>query len=235
MKKTRNRYHYEIRRGKKLADNLKKDALVKACIENNGNIFDIIKKTRRTASTSPSAIDGITNGIADRFANIYESLYNSVEDKEERNNMRIKIEKCIDVSSIADVKKITPAVVAEAIGRLKNDKTDPVLEFNSDCLKNAPPIISEMLAAVFRYFLIHGHISSFLLISSIIPLVKDKLGDTTSSDNYRSIAVSSLILKVFDWVILILLGDHLKTDELQFGFLEKTSTSMCTWLMIETI
>ena len=235
MKRTRNMYHYQIRKGKKLADAMMKDSLIQACIDNNGDIFEIIRKARRTTENIPSAIDGISDRIVDRFADIYKKLYNSVEDEEQKILMRDTINKGISSSSLVEVNKITSDVVLKAINKLKNNKTDPVLDFNSDCLKNAPPALAEKLAAVFRYFLIHGHISPFLLLSSIIPLVKDKLGDATLSDNYRSIAVSSLILKIFDWVILILLADQLETDELQFGFLEKTSTSMCTWLMIETI
>ena len=69
----------------------------------------------------------------------------------------------------------------------------------------------------------------------LIPLVNDKLGDITSSNNYRSIALSSIILKIFDWVIFLLYDDGLKTDELQFGFQEKTSTNMCSWMVLETI
>ena len=84
-------------------------------------------------------------------------------------------------------------------------------------------------------FLVHGHISSVIMVSTIIPLIKDKLGDINVSSNYRSIALSSLVLKVFDWVVLLLFDDNLSTDELQFGYQEKTSTNMCTWLAIEVI
>ena len=72
------------------------------------------------------------------------------------------------------------------------------------------------------------------MLSTIIPLVKDKLGDIYSSSNYHSIAISSLILKIFDWVILLLHNDHLESDELQFGSQENTSTSMCTWMAVKT-
>ncbi len=235
MKSTRNRYHYQIRKGKRMAETLKKDALIKACMENNDDIFKIIKNSRRTESHIPPTMDGISIGIEERFADIYGKLYNSIDDNKELHDLRISIDNSIDNSSLIDVNKVTPDVVYDAIQHLKNNKTDPVLEFNSDCLKNSPRILSEILASIFRYFLIHGHISFVLLVSAIIPLVKDKLGDVSCSDNYRSIAISSLILKVFDWVILILLGDNLKTDELQFGFQENTSTGMCTWLMTETI
>ena len=58
----------------------------------------------------------------------------------------------------------------------------------------------------------------FILVCSLLPLLKDNLGDITSSDNYRAIAAGSQLLKLLDIVILILEGDKLKCDKLQFGF-----------------
>ena len=69
----------------------------------------------------------------------------------------------------------------------------------------------------------------------LIPIVKDKLSDMTSSNNYRSIAISSLVTKIFDWVIILAFSKHLKFDDLQFGYQANVSTSMCTWTAVETI
>ena len=44
-----------------------------------------------------------------------------------------------------------------------------------------------------------------------------------------------MILKICDWVVLLLFEKELRTDELQFGFQQKTSANMCTWLVVETI
>ena len=74
-----------------------------------------------------------------------------------------------------------------------------------------------------------------LLLATLVPLLKDKLGDICDSSNYRSIAISSLILKVFDWVIILLYGDKLNLDQLQFSYQLNISTNMCTWMAIETI
>ena len=63
-----------------------------------------------------------------------------------------------------------------------------------------------------------------LLPCTIIPIIKDNLGDITSSNNYR--AVGSLLLKWFNWIILILKEDQV---ELQVGFKPKSSTFMCSW------
>ena len=235
MKKTRNIYHLQIRKNKKLAEKLKKNAFLKACIDDNEDIFKLIKKERRTMISLPTTMDGVSINIENHFSGIYKRLYNSVDDKSDLENFKKQLSRRIIASSIEDVYDITTDRVQEALYRLKTNKTDPILAFNSDCLKNSPRILCEYLSFMFRQFLIHGHISSFLMISTLVPLVKDKLGDITSSDNYRSIAISSLILKVFDYVILDIHGDKLTTDELQFGYQENTSTSMCTWLVVETV
>jgi hypothetical protein len=44
-----------------------------------------------------------------------------------------------------------------------------------------------------------------------------------------------LILKIIDWIILILFGKTLGLDDLQFSYQKGCSTSMCTWLVSETI
>ena len=141
----------------------------------------------------------------------------------------------INSLNIDDVQRITPSLVEEAIGHLKNNKSDPLFNFSSECLKNASVVLCEQLTLLFRHYLTHGYISLALMLPTLISLVKDKLGDITSSNNYRSIALSSLILKVIDWVVLLLHKDGLNIDELQFGFQQDTSTNMCTWLAVETI
>ena len=79
----------------------------------------------------------------------------------------------------------------------------------SDCLKNAPSILFEHLEFIIKSFLIHGHVSTVLLLATLVPLIKDKLGNMCTSKNYRSIAIRSLLLKIFDWVIILLFGEAL--------------------------
>ena len=62
-----------------------------------------------------------------------------------------------------------------------------------------------------------------------MPLVKNNLADKTSSENYRAIAGGSLLLKLLDIVILILEGDKLGFDPMQFAYQPKASTTMCSW------
>ena len=145
------------------------------------------------------------------------------------------LSKIVDPSSLKDIVKITPALIKEAVSRIKNSKSDPVFDFTSNCLKNAPSILFDQLSSLFRYYLIHGHISELLMTSTLIPIPKDKLGDASSSENYRSIAISSMVLKIFDWVVLLLFEKELSTDELQFRVQHNTSANMCTWLVVVKI
>ena len=118
---------------------------------------------------------------------------------------------------------VDATLIKEAIDRLKSSKSDCLYNFGSDAFIKAKEVIAEPIAFLLKSFLIHGFVPLFLLVCSLVPLVKDKLGDISSSDNYRAIAISSLLLKIFDWVLILLFSDKLKTCDLQFDFQEKSS------------
>ena len=114
----------------------------------------------------------------------------------------------------------------------KNDVSDG---FTSDALKHAPDLLYDQLAQVFRSWLYHGTVTSSLLACSFLPLLKSQLKDPSDPDSFRAIAGSSLILKTFETVILLIWGHHLCSDSLQFGYKAGTSTVHCTWLANEVI
>ena len=107
--------------------------------------------------------------------------------------------------------------------------------FTSDLLIHGPPELSKHIVNMFRSFIIHGSVPFFLLICTLVPIVKDNLGNHAASDNYRAIAISSLVLKLFDWCILLLEGHKLNCHELQFGFQPGTSTNTCSWALNSVI
>ena len=71
--------------------------------------------------------------------------------------------------------------------------------------------------------------------SYIIPIPKGSKASLTSSDKYRSIAISSVIGKILDHVIIDRLSDCLKTSDYQFGFKSNSSTVLCSTMVNETI
>ena len=78
-------------------------------------------------------------------------------------------------------------------------------------------------------------VSINLLVCAILPLIKNSNGKTDDSGNYRGIGLSALLLKIFDWIMLILFDEELSSDENQFGFQSNSSTTLCSWTTIEAI
>ena len=234
MKKTRNVYHFAIRKCKRAAETIIKDRLIENCATNKIDVFSELKKMRHVNTDPPSKIDG-NEKPEERFAEVYEKLYNSIDDSEEMSKIQNEVEGCIDEKSLCDIDQVNADLIAQVVKEINTNKSDPVFMFNSNCIKHAPLSFHKHLANIIKCYLIHGHVSDVLLLATIMPLIKNKLGDIESSDNYRSIALSSVILKIFDWIVLLLFGKCLELDELQFAYQKNCSTTMSTWLAVESI
>ena len=170
-----------------------------------------------------------SDNIANHFAEIYSKLYNQHQHGTDIAELSQDISKSVGAESLIDADKVTPELVRKALKQMKNGKNDSLLDIQSDCLTSGPDSLTSHLASLFKTFIIHGYVPSFLLTCTLLPLVKDNLADITSSNNYRAIASGSLLLKLLDIIILLLEGDKLGCDKLQFGFQAGTSTSMCSW------
>ena len=73
-----------------------------------------------------------------------------------------------------------------------------------------------------------------LLLSTLVPLIKNKREHKCDSNNYRAIAIRSIIGKLFDTVLLKRQHASLFTNSLQFGFKPNSSTVKCTSLLRNT-
>ena len=235
MKRCRNIYHYQIRKCKNAENSIRRNKLLDACLNGNGDVFKEIKALRKSKPVIATSMDGENVGIENHFKGIYADLYNSVDDKQNLVDLLSKVNDEINSTHAYDVNKVTAELVKEATKHLKDGKSDPTHLFSSDCVKNAPDLFFQLLSIVIKSFLIHGHITVYLLLATLVPIIKNKLTSASTSKNYRSIAISSLILKILDWIILILFGHNLGLDDLQFAYQQASSTTMCTWAVIETI
>ena len=81
----------------------------------------------------------------------------------------------------------------------------------------------------------HGIAPDELLLGTMIPLIKDSRGRKHCSDNYRALTIGTGLSKLLDVVIRNKQIDALKTSNLQFGFKTKSSTTMCTFAVLETV
>ena len=173
--------------------------------------------------------------ISEMFRESYNNLYNSVPSGYEMDKILKSLEKMDLWQSGQEIEKINVDIVKNAVCKLKPLKSDVSGSFVSDALKNAPDILFHQIAAIFRSWLYHGSVTESLLACSFLPILKSSLKDPANPGSYRAIAGSSLILKVFEMVVLLLWGHLLSSDSLQFGYKAKTSTVQCTWMVSEVV
>ena len=155
------------------------------------SMFEEIKKTcRNKNSDTTSVVDDVhgAKNISNHFKNIYEQLYN--EQSDISDDLINKIKDMVENEAVEardTVALVTADLVKTAVKKLKPDKSDVSGNFSSDCLKAAPNIFFEKLAAIFRASLLHGYLSHDLLVCALSSIVKDPNGDISSSKNYRGI------------------------------------------------
>ena len=97
------------------------------------------------------------------------------------------------------------------------------------------PRLLQHFQILFNGMIQHGFVPTDFVKGSISPIVKDNQGDLSDTSNYRGITLSSLPSKLFEFAIQLKTADLLVTDDLQFGFKQKTSTSHALLCLKSTI
>ena len=87
------------------------------------------------------------------------------------------------------------------------------------------PFLTIHLHLLFNSMIQHGYVPSDFLKGVITPIIKDSEGDTSSVDNYRGITLSNIFAYLFEHAVLLKTGNLLVTDDLQYGYKKRHSTS----------
>ena len=69
----------------------------------------------------------------------------------------------------------------------------------------------------------------------MIPIPKDKKKKNCSSSSYRAIALSSILNKILDWIILLREQKSSSSSPFKFGFKKGLSTTQCTHSLLEIV
>ena len=81
----------------------------------------------------------------------------------------------------------------------------------------------------------HGYLPSTLIKTTIVPMVKNKSGNLSDSNNYRPIAIVTITSKLLESVLLLKCSDYLTTCDNQFRFKASHRTDMCIYTLKEFI
>jgi hypothetical protein len=197
------------------------------------NFWAEIKRIRgNKAGTRPSKIvDGLSdvNSIAQLFADKYRDLYSSVSyNKSEMSSLINDINCSLTGLSVSSTCVFNIQDVKSAVSHLKRLKSDGCIVVTSDCIINAGDDFMVHLALLFTALLVYGTAPDNFQLSTIVPVPKGHNLDKSDSNNFRSIALSSIFGKILDNIILDCYSNNLISCELQFGFKANCSTNLCT-------
>lgn len=240
-RRTRLKYHYAIREARKKEKVIRATRMAESLSKHNCNEFwNAFNKRKKNNTNVPSEIDNKKDGkgISELFSDKFSELFSSVKyNEEDMDETIIQINQCIDDTckhgKCGYNHRVTVHDVLKAVSQLKAGKTDSSCDLTTDHLKHGTHRLHTMLSILFQSFLYHGYAPDSMLQSTITPIVKDRKKSANKSENYRGIAISSVLGKVLD--LLVINTQLVNSSQYQFGFKKGSSTSHCTFVVDECI
>ena len=130
---------------------------------------------------------------------------------------------------------VSRRVTSKLISELESGKSSGPDNISPESLKFASNRLSVLLSLCFSVCLSHGYLPPAMIKTTIVPIVKNKCVNISESNNYRPIALATIISKLFESVLLVKCGDYLSTCSNQFGFKKGHSTDLCIYALKEYI
>ena len=234
MKQTRARFKYAFRQCKRMEAKVKADALAGDMAELDYKKFwkkagQLNRKSTPVADTINDA-NGREN-IAGMWKDHFQKLYNVVCNDKHKQSVSESLKDTMfnqtDYVSVDEVSKV--------IKGLKHGKSAGPDGLVAENLIFATPTVVVHLTMCLNAFLSHCYLPDDLIKSVLIPIVKNKCGDLTNADNYRPIALSSVMSKLLEIVLLKRMEDYLTVSDNQFGFRKAHSTDLCVYTLKQLI
>ena len=130
---------------------------------------------------------------------------------------------------------VTAAEVHEAILKLRDNKACGQDDITAKHVKLASKKLYPLVALCYTGLFVHGVLPDSMLSVVLVPVIKDKVGKLNSSDNYRPIALASVMSKVMETVLLSRLERYVLSTDHQFGFKRKHGTDLCIFALKEIL
>ena len=234
MSSARARFKYALRQCRLDEQMISSDKLAyhMQCHDEN-RFWKEITIRNRSKSTLSNCIDGATgeSNIANQWKDHYSSLLNSSSNTADKDDVCKSFKNmCFNQGMYVSVTE-----VMELLRELSSGKASGMDGLTGESLKYANHILPVLLSICFTCMFKHCYLPISMLDSVIVPLVKNRNGDLSDKNNYRPIALSSVISKVFENVILYRLEEYLWTTNNQFGYKAGHSTDLCVYALIEFI
>ena len=130
---------------------------------------------------------------------------------------------------------ISNNLISEAIKKLECGKSTGHEGVHDEAIKYAHPRMHVLLSFCFSLCFTHGHMLVYMIETTIAPIIKNKCGNLADINNFRPIAIATIVSKLFESIILYKYEELLYTYDNQFGFKSKHSTELCIYTLKEFI
>ena len=207
---------------------MKADSMADKLIECNVTGFwKEVRAQSRNNSILPSFIEGVSgeDNIAELWRAHYSETFNCVKSDP------FKIENLANDSTVG----VSTNEVRKAIEQLADNKACGADKITAEHLKHASPKVAVLLAICLTGLMTHGILPHSMLSVTLVPVIKDKAGKVGSVDNYRPIALASVMSKVVERVLLDRLDPFMGTTDNQYGFKAKHGTDLCIYALKEVV
>ena len=225
MRRSRAIFKSSLRQCYKDKDRIKIDAIAKHFLTKETKAFwKEIRKVNNSRVPISDTICGITgeSQIAQKWKDHFKSLLNSCSNSGVANF----IECDENTTNFSDFKVIE---VYNAICKLKQGKSAGLDGLRSEHFVKASSNVSCIVTLLFNACVNHQYLPVEIMNTVIVPIVKDTKADITIQDNYRPIAVTTVLSKLLEMVLLERYSELLVTTSNQFGFKKKHSTEMAVY------
>ena len=228
---SKRRFKYALRFIKKHEDDLRKEAIAKKYCDNNPRaMWKEINNANNSKVPLPSTIENVSGGrdIVKLWKNHYQNIFNCIKQNE-------FTEKKPEADCHFDDVKVSVDNIYEAVQKLDNNKSCGADGIYAEHLKYCSEKIYILLSMCLTGFFVHGYLPESLLTVILVPIIKNKAGNISSKDNYRPIALASIISKVIEKIILSRIQHQLETNSNQFGFKRNHGTDQCIYALKEVL
>ena len=234
MRRSRLNCKYALRQCHAMEDTARADAMAKS-LQNKDvrGFWRSVSKHYNKAISLATTVGGATN--PDDITNIWKDHFEGLLNSAKPNSSTNHVNSVLANISGCDQITVTPQMVSSAIQKLKTGKSCGNDGLAAEHYKHADARLSVLLSIFYTCTISHGYLPDDFMKTVIVPLVKNKTGDTSDVNNYRPIALVTVASKIFENVLLDILEPFLYTCDNQFGFKKSHSTDHCIYVMKNVI
>ena len=229
--KSRSRFKYALKYIKKNEDKLRRESMAKNLANKSTTQFwKDVAKSNNCKTPLPDHIEDAkgSENILKLWKKHFHEIFNCLKSNTE-NNISFNLNNPLEEIMVKHL------AVTDAIKELSINKSCGLDGITSEHLKYASERLPHLLSMAITGFFVHGFLPDSMLSVLIVPVIKDKAGTINSKDNYRPIALASIVSKLVEIIMLNRMETHLLTQPNQFGFKKKHGTDQCIFALKELV